>query len=108
MAGRERKPEKTERVPDILRHEFVGLPVEVAWSSNPDAVGLAGHVVDETRNMLMIKTRGTEDSEGGVKALPKKDCHFIFTLPDGEMIRVEGELLVSRPEDRIKRKQKVW
>jgi len=86
----------------ILRHEFVGMTVEIAWSKNPDAVGLAGRVVDETRNMLTLKV-GDQ-----AKTFPKEECIFIFTLPSGERVRVEGKLLVSRSEDRIKKKQKKW
>ncbi len=104
------------RKTDILRHEFVGLHVDVAWSSNPDAVGLSGRVVDETRNMLVIRTdAGTGDKDAGgraaagkTKSLPKKDCSFIFMLPGGERVKVDGGLLVARPEDRIKKKQKAW
>ena len=34
----------------LVRHELAGLDVEVAESPNPDLVGVAGRVVDETTN----------------------------------------------------------
>lgn len=87
---------------DILRHEFVGLHVDVAKSTDPSATGLSGEVVDETRNMLVIMTAK------GRKSVAKKDCTFIFALPDGRRVSVRGDLLVARPEDRIKKRQKAW
>jgi ribonuclease P protein subunit POP4 len=49
---------------NILRHELIGLPVEVVHASNPAQQGIAGRVVDETRNMVVIETsRGTKRIE---------------------------------------------
>lgn len=96
------KPEWKDVMPDILKHEFVGLVVEVVWSKNPDAVGIVGHIIDETRNTITIKTRK------GSKSLAKDTCTFLFTMPNGDKIKVEGHRLVGRPEDRVKKKQKAW
>ncbi len=88
---------------NFVRHELIGLEVEVAESTNQDAVGVKGRVIDETRNMLVVETRG-----GKEKKLVKEQCVFIFTTEDSGKIRVEGRLLVARPEDRIKKKLKKW
>ena len=64
--------------------------------------GLNGVVVDESRQTLTIKT------SKGEKKIPKDICVFVFKLPDGKKVKVDGELLVSRPEDRVKKKFKKW
>jgi ribonuclease P protein subunit POP4 len=87
---------------NLVRHELIGLEVRVVESTNPSQVGLSGRVVDESRNILAIETRA------GVRNLPKEDCTFSFLLPSGERVRVEGRLLVARPEDRVKKKLRKW
>ncbi len=87
---------------NLVRHELVGLDVRVVESTNPSQIGLSGRVVDESRNVLTIETAH------GVRNLPKNQCTFSFLLPSGERVRVEGRLLVSHPEDRIKKKLRKW
>jgi len=80
---------------NILRHELIGLPVEVVRTSNPAQQGIAGRVVDETRNMLVIET------SRGRKRVGKAHATFRLTVPDGTVMDVSGSALVSRPEKRI-------
>lgn len=87
---------------DLVLHELIGLEVRVVKSKNKQLEGLSGTVIDETRNMLKIETGK------GEKSLAKQDCVFSFHLPSGEWVRVRGSLLVSRPEDRIKKKFRKW
>jgi ribonuclease P protein subunit POP4 len=87
---------------NLVRHELVGLEVRIAESRNPSQAGLSGKVVDESRNMLLIETRD------GVRSFAKDECAFSFHLPSGEWVRVEGTLLVARPEDRVKKKHRKW
>ena len=87
---------------NLVRHELIGLQVRIIASSNFSAIGGAGRVVDETREMLAVET------EFGEKRFAKKDCSFEFTLPSGGKVVVDGKVLVGRPEDRIKKKQKRW
>lgn len=82
---------------NLVRHELIGLKVVVSESSHKGYVGVSGLVVDETMNMLYV-VHG--DS---IKALPKRVCTFVFELPDGTQVKVEGSLLVGRPEDRVKK-----
>jgi ribonuclease P protein subunit POP4 len=83
---------------NLLRHELIGLRLNVDESSNSTVHGLRGTVVDETRNMLVIENeRSTE------KRVPKAGNRFIFELDDGKLVRVKGDRLISRPEDRIKK-----
>ncbi|HLD57362.1 MAG TPA: ribonuclease P protein component 1 [archaeon] len=87
---------------NILRHELIGLEVTVADSTNKQIIGLHGKVVDESRQTLKIST------EKGEKTAVKDQCVFNFCLPTGVCVRVEGKLLVSRPEDRVKKKLSGW
>lgn len=90
------------RTPDnLVRHELIGLPVEIADSTNKQIVGLKGTVIDETRNTLVLET------PAGEKTVVKEQCTFVFQL-DMARVRISGELLVARPEDRIKKKLKKW
>jgi ribonuclease P protein subunit POP4 len=81
----------------LVRHELAGLDVEVAESSNDDLVGIAGRVVDETTQTLLVAT-----SEG-VKQVPKAAATFRFTVTDDGStvdVLVDGERLVARPARR--------
>jgi ribonuclease P protein subunit POP4 len=91
------------RTPDnLVRHELIGLRVRVAESANRKNVGIAGKVIDETRNIFVIeKTNGKE------VRLVKKQNVFVFFL-DRHKVRINGEILVGRPEDRIKKRFKKW
>jgi ribonuclease P protein subunit POP4 len=83
---------------NLVRHELIGLEVEVKKSTNKTQIGIKGRVVDETYNMLVIDKGGKE------KKVEKKSCVFVFKLPNGKKVEVEGWVLVGRPEDRIKKK----
>ena len=119
---------------NLVYHTLIGLETVVAESTNPDMVGINGVVVDETRNTLLITTgysdfsamkeattsiqseirttaphSGEPDEEGDYfldKTIPKADSTFIFSLSDDRKVRVDGDLLVARPEDRISKKHK--
>ncbi|HDM35713.1 MAG TPA: ribonuclease P protein component 1 [Candidatus Syntrophoarchaeum butanivorans] len=79
---------------NLIYHELIGLDVVVEDNTNPSMIGIAGKVVDETRNMLVIEENGVE------KMIPKSQSTFLFRLPDGQGVRVEGRLILARPEDR--------
>ncbi|MEM5799438.1 MAG: ribonuclease P protein component 1 [Candidatus Aenigmatarchaeota archaeon] len=87
---------------NVVRHELIGLRVEVKKATNKYLTGIKGVVVDETYNMLTIESDGKE------KKVQKKGTIFIFHLPNGKRVEVDGGLLVSRPEDRIKKKLPRW
>ena len=87
---------------NLIRHELCGLRVRIKQSTDPTLRGVQGVVIDETYNMLRLETRKKE------KLVPKKNCVFVFKLPSGERVEVEGKLLVGRPEDRIKKKIPSW
>jgi ribonuclease P protein subunit POP4 len=77
----------------LVRHELAGLDVEVTDSPNPDLVGIAGRVVDETTNTLLVAT------SDGVKQVPKAAATFRFTVDSTDVV-VDGDRLVARPARR--------
>jgi ribonuclease P protein subunit POP4 len=87
---------------NIVRHELISLPVRIAKSTDPTQKGIKGKVIDETYHTLKIETTK------GEKTISKSNCVFVFTLPDKKKVEVDGKLLVSRPEDRIKKKLPKW
>ena len=86
---------------NILRHELIGLPVEVVHASNPAQQGIAGRIVDETRNMVVIET------SRGTKKIEKAHATFRLTVPDGTVVDVPGSALVSQPEKRLSKASKM-
>ncbi|MFH0956366.1 MAG: ribonuclease P protein component 1 [Candidatus Aenigmatarchaeota archaeon] len=84
---------------NLVRHELMGLTAMVRSSTNQQIVGISGKVIDESRNTFVIET-----PEGREVTIVKDQCEISFRLPSGESVRVDGKLLVARPEDRIKKK----
>lgn len=78
-----------------MKHELIGLDVKVAEATDPSQRGLQGRVVDETRNTLLIEVGGREFR------IPKKGSVFVFHLD--EDVLIEGDRLLYRPEDRVKK-----
>ena len=88
---------------NLVRHELCGLAVKIEKSTDPTQKGITGKVIDETYNTLKIETK-----DGKEKSAIKENCVFVFTLSDKTKVQVDGKLLVSRPEDRIKKKFPKW
>jgi len=89
--------------PDIIRQEFIGAQATVASSPVSSYLGMAGPVVDETRNTITLL------HEGGNKRIIKELSIFNFQFPDGTIVEIDGKLLVGRPEDRLKKTVKrLW
>lgn len=80
---------------NICRHELIGLSVTVHASTNPAQTGIAGVIRGETQQMLDICT--------GDRTLrvAKKYATFDLRLPDDTLVRVDGSVLVMKPERRI-------
>lgn len=85
---------------NLLRHEIIGLNARVIDATH-EGYMLSGRIVDETRNTLRIETKS------GVKTLPKNCIILELKLPNDAIVRVDGNLLVSRPEDRVKKKYRI-
>ena len=86
---------------NLIYHELIGLNVEIIDSSAESLIGIKGKVIDETNNTLMIET-----SDNNEKLVAKDVSIFQFEVPDGTYLEVDGKILLSRPEDRIKKRYK--
>lgn len=80
---------------NVASHELTGLHVLVVDAYNPLHTDICGQIIDETRNLLFILTRG------GVKKVQKVGTVFRFTLPEGALVDVVGKVLAVQPERRI-------
>jgi len=87
---------------NLVKHELIGLHVQITKSSDKSTEGLEGDIVDETRQTFVVRTKTAE------KTVIKDQCVFLFCLPTGVCVQVDGKILVARPEDRIKKKFKMW
>ena len=81
-------------VENIASHEFVGLKTEIVESSNQQLVGLNGVILNETKNMITIKTQNT------IKKIPKSINSWKFTINDQSKI-IDGKKITKRPFERI-------
>ncbi|HUU78983.1 MAG TPA: ribonuclease P protein subunit [candidate division Zixibacteria bacterium] len=88
---------------NIHRHELIGLNIEIVKSADPKIIGTKGIVIDETQHMFVIQSiNNTETIAQKRIKIQKKICSFRFTLPTGELVDIEGSLLNSKSENRIK------
>ena len=85
---------------NLVHHEFIGLKVHATNAKNK-SLNLKGTVIDETKNT--IKIEGSDNIE---RVIPKKGSIFVFEIPNGEKIEIDGNILSIRPEDRIKKRFK--
>jgi ribonuclease P protein subunit POP4 len=81
---------------NILKHELIGLEVQVVEANNQSLVGINGYIVDETKFTFTILTKN------GERKVLKKGMKITMTVDDGNIV-VTGDNLVGRPEDRIKK-----
>ncbi|MBU3905325.1 MAG: ribonuclease P protein component 1 [Nanoarchaeota archaeon] len=86
---------------NLIRHELIGLQVDVVESTNKDNIGISGVVINETKHMLTIKTTK------GLKRIAKRCTIFAFKF-SGKTVKVDGKRIEKKPEDRIKLKVKKW
>jgi ribonuclease P protein subunit POP4 len=82
----------------VARGELIGLPVRVAESTDPTLVGVEGVVVDETLNTFLVQRE-----DGRQVHVAKSNNTFDFLDDGGEPVRIPGDRIRFRPEDRIKR-----
>lgn len=78
-----------QAVERIARGELIGREVEVYGA------GTKGKIIDETKNMILIKTH-----DGKRKKVVKKNSSFVLKA-EGKIVKIDGSIIASRPEDRI-------
>ena len=71
---------------------LLGKKVEVIQSSNRYEIGIKGLVIEDTKNTIKIRT------ENGVKIVIKNN--IILMVNDR---KIDGNLLIGKEEERIKR-----
>ncbi len=84
---------------NLIYHELIGLHVIVKDHTDATLVGVEGLVVDETQNMLEIERL----DNGRRLKIPKVGGTYLFKLENGSFVLVNGDKLLGRPEDRMKR-----
>ena len=82
----------------LIHHCLIGLEVKIIQSTNEKNLNIMGKVIDETKNTLIIKINKKEAQ------IAKKNSIFQFRLSEDQAVEVKGDLLLGRPEERIKRK----
>ena len=85
---------------NLVHHEFIGLKVHATNLKNK-SLNLKGTIIDETKNTIKI-----EEADDSEKVIPKNGTIFVFELPNGEKVEIDGNILSIRPEDRIKKRFK--
>jgi ribonuclease P protein subunit POP4 len=85
----------------LMKMEFIGLNCEIVLSLNRAQIGLKGKIIDETMKNIILKTAG------GVKTIAKKGAVFRIKVKD-KKYDIDGNFLIVRPEDRIKKDVKKW
>ena len=81
---------------DVLAKELIGLEAEVADATNKDVCGIKGTIVDETKHTLVI------EHENKMKTLLKEQVTLNIKM-GGHIVRIDGKMLLGRPEDRVKK-----
>ena len=71
----------------MIREELIGKSVEVD--------GIKGIVIDETKNMIVIKCNDK------ARRFIKKNHKFTFKLSTGKCL-INGDEIVMRPEERLR------
>jgi len=85
---------------DVPKSEFIGLIVEIVESKNPSLTGIKGKIVNETKNTFDIETKNT------TKRVIKDQITFTTKIK-GKKVKIKGEILKARPEDRIKKRHRI-
>lgn len=75
---------------------LIGEKVEIVSSRNETLQGVIGTIIDETKNTITIET------EDKIKKVLKKDVKLRINTAV-----INGSDLIGRPEERLKKKDKV-
>jgi len=82
---------------NIIYHELIGLKARILSSPDPGLIGFEGTIVGETSNTLILEAGSRQ------KKILKRATTFLITLPDGSKVKVQGDRILGRPEERVKR-----
>lgn len=76
-----------------MKIQLIGKKAKIDSASNKNLVGIEGIIIDETKNMIMLKTKNKEN-----KRIIKKQ--IVLNL-QGK--KIKGKQLIGLPEERLKR-----
>lgn len=96
------KKELRQYVWKYLSTSLYNLKVKILFSRDRELVNLEGTIIDETSKMLILETSSK------IVSIPKKDNIFLIELPNGNKFRVDGHVLMGRPEQRLKKLPRYW
>ena len=81
---------------ELVRHELIGLSIKILDAANQRLVGLQGKVIDETKNMIIIKSN--EYQKKIIKGQVKMEIKI-----GNEKVMIDGKYLVGKPHERIRK-----
>ncbi len=67
--------------------------------------GVKGKIIDETRNTFQIEINSRSRKK---IIIPKNITAFSFQIPGGNEVFINGPILVGKPQDRLKMRQRIW
>ncbi|MBD3312086.1 ribonuclease P protein subunit [archaeon] len=80
----------------VKKLNLIGKKVKIVSAANKALKGIKGRIIDETKNTLTIET------EDKIKKVLKKEVKLRINTAI-----IDGEELIGRPEERLKKKDKV-
>jgi len=86
---------------NILQHELIGLDCQIKSAKNSCQIGIKGRIIDESLKIIKIKT-GKK-----ILVIPKAGTIFRINL-SSQKVDISGNMILARPEDRIKKRLKKW
>jgi ribonuclease P protein subunit POP4 len=75
---------------------LIGYDIEVLNASNESYIGIKGRVVDETRNMVVVRL-----DNGRVVKIVKRGTYFRVMLNDNRVLEIEGNKLIGNIIKRV-------
>ena len=78
-----------------MNKELIGATIEIVESTNTSLIGKKGKIIDETKNTFTIKDHKT-------KKILKAQVTLLIKMGN-ETIKIEGNSLVNKSEDRLKK-----
>ncbi|MEF8878908.1 MAG: ribonuclease P protein subunit [Candidatus Thermoplasmatota archaeon] len=83
----------------LAKGELIGRRVKIKNCDDPTWENRVGVIVDETKNTFLIENEETNE----VKRIAKKIASFEFKNNDDKTVVIDGQKIIYRPEDRIKK-----
>ena len=86
---------------NIKQHELISCKAKVINAKDKKIIGINGTIVDETKNLIVIKT------SKGIKKILKENAVFEIMIPETkEKVIIEGDEISLQPEKRLKKRKK--